>query len=138
MQKEKLNEISNEIICLLEEKAKHYGDSWKMRGGIGAFMNIARKWDRLETQCKKNNYDIFYSILNDKLDEEGVKDSIIDLIGYGLLILSETITTHGTSKISTSQKLEEWQKQMMNKCANDNRYCSGMKNPFGYNEEEAS
>lgn len=29
-------------------KGQHYGDSWKRRGGVGAFMMLARKWDRLD------------------------------------------------------------------------------------------
>ena len=51
----------SEIISLVEEVAKidveklhkaeqSYGNSWKKRGGIGAFMMLARKWDRLEKQ----------------------------------------------------------------------------------------
>src|ERR1039458_3589413 len=31
----------------LRQKGIHYGDSWKARGGVGAFMMAARKWDRI-------------------------------------------------------------------------------------------
>lgn len=32
----------------LREKNKAYGESWKRRGGISAFMMLARKWDRID------------------------------------------------------------------------------------------
>lgn len=35
-------------VSHLREKEKTYQGSWKKRGGIGAFMMLARKWDRLE------------------------------------------------------------------------------------------
>jgi hypothetical protein len=33
-------------------KEAEYDASWKKRGGVGAFMMLARKWDRLENQDK--------------------------------------------------------------------------------------
>ena len=44
----------------LEEAEQSYGDSWKQRGGVGAFMMLARKWDRLEKQVTEYNYDVFH------------------------------------------------------------------------------
>ena len=54
-----------------------YGDSWKQRGGVGAFMMLARKWDRLEKQTKKFKWDIFQAAHEDKRDE-GIIDDIRD------------------------------------------------------------
>ena len=65
-----------------------YGDSWKKRGGCGAFMMLARKWDRLETQSEKCNWDLFSAILNDKRPE-GIIDDIRDLRRYLLLVETE-------------------------------------------------
>ena len=31
----------------LEEAQISYGDSWRSRGGVGAFMMLARKFDRI-------------------------------------------------------------------------------------------
>ena len=87
---EVVKEIALTIVETLEKKGQSYGDSWKSRGGSGAFMNIARKWDRLENQCKKKDYNVFQAI-KECSEEEGVKDSIIDLIGYGLLILATQV-----------------------------------------------
>ena len=42
----------------LSAAEQSYGDSWKRRGGTGAFMMLARKWDRIENQASKFNYDI--------------------------------------------------------------------------------
>lgn len=43
-----LEEIAREDAQILVQKESEYGSSWKSRGGIGAFMMLARKWDRLE------------------------------------------------------------------------------------------
>ena len=41
-------EVATTDQTVLIDKGTHYGDSWKKRGGVGAFMMLARKWDRLE------------------------------------------------------------------------------------------
>jgi hypothetical protein len=45
---EYLRDVALEDVRLVTEKDKSYGASWKKRGGPGAFMMLARKWDRLE------------------------------------------------------------------------------------------
>lgn len=40
--------LSRDDVFELEEAEKNYGDSWKKRGGVGAMMMLARKWDRIE------------------------------------------------------------------------------------------
>ncbi len=83
----KIADIATEIVRLLEEKGKFYGDSWRKRGGPGAFMVMARKWDRIENICQPLGYDIFKAL---DADSGGVRDDIQDLIGYLLLILEAT------------------------------------------------
>ena len=81
-------------IETLVSKEKDYGDSWKKRGGIGAFMMLARKWDRIENCLSNNNeerYDIFHAMLQD-LRDDGVIDDIRDLRRYLLLVESEVIS----------------------------------------------
>lgn len=47
----------------VQQKDRQYGSSWKKRGGVGAFMMLARKWDRLEEMLMRNhNYDLFEGI----------------------------------------------------------------------------
>jgi len=77
-------------VEVLKEAEKSYGTSWKQRGGIGAFMMLARKWDRLENQVKKNGYDVFLSALEDQR-AEGILDDIRDLRQYLLLVESHCL-----------------------------------------------
>jgi hypothetical protein len=83
-----ITSLALQDVKVLEEKGKTYGSSWRNRGGIGAFMMLARKWDRLENQCKANGYDIFVAIDKDintaKID--GILDDIADLRRYLLLV----------------------------------------------------
>lgn len=98
--------IAEEIVKTLIHKDAEYGASWKQRGGTGAFMMLARKWDRLENGLKPMNengtlsrlgnslghdiapYDVFMAALLDTRSE-GITDDIKDLIGYLLLVLAE-------------------------------------------------
>ena len=83
-----LNNLANEDVTGLHEAEQSYGDSWKKRGGVGAFMMLARKWDRLENQVTKVNYDIFQAIQQDTRPE-GILDDIQDLRRYLLLVEAE-------------------------------------------------
>tara|TARA_R100001440_G_scaffold10266_1_gene18749 strand:+ start:10270 stop:10578 length:309 start_codon:yes stop_codon:yes gene_type:complete len=79
-----------EIICAedwtsLDRAEEDYGDSWRKRGGIGAFMMLARKWDRIEKQVHDYTYDIFLALEEDKRPE-GLMDDIKDLRRYLLLV----------------------------------------------------
>lgn len=66
----------------------HYGNSWKKRGGIGAFMMLARKWDRLEKFLSEHGWDIFAALDADSRGE-GLIDDIRDLRRYLLLVEAE-------------------------------------------------
>ena len=80
-----LNGITAADIDGLIKAEKSYGDSWKKRGGVGAFMMLARKWDRLENHVKAFNYDIFEAAFAD-VRPEGIIDDIRDLRRYLLLV----------------------------------------------------
>jgi|TARA_R100000005_G_C4864521_1_gene124155 hypothetical protein len=80
--------ISNEDVEGLHESEQNYGDSWKQRGGVGAFMMLARKWDRIEKQVKEGGYDVFKLAIADERDE-GIIDDIRDLRRYLFLVESE-------------------------------------------------
>jgi len=77
--------LANGDVTALEEAQKSYGDSWRKRGGVGAFMMLARKWDRIENQVGKNSYDVFKTIRDD-LTDTGILDDIRDLRRYLLLV----------------------------------------------------
>lgn len=48
-----LDAVARADAALVREKDLSYGSSWKKRGGVGAFMMLARKWDRLEEMVQK-------------------------------------------------------------------------------------
>lgn len=72
----------------LVKAGESYGDSWKRRGGVGAFMMLARKWDRIENQTKKQGWDVFETIKHDP-SSTGIIDDIRDLRRYLLLVEAE-------------------------------------------------
>ena len=87
---ERMLRIARNDVQALKAAEKSYGVSWRKRGGMGAFMMLARKWDRIENQVKAENYDIFSSYEKDKR-QEGLLDDIQDLRRY-LLLVEEHIT----------------------------------------------
>lgn len=82
----------------LREKERTYQGSWKRRGGIGAFMMLARKWDRLEGMCRDTNafaqaYDIFGHIGALPLGLDGSPlAEVRDLRRYLLLVEAEMVS----------------------------------------------
>lgn len=63
-----LGRVAQEDVQEILRKEKTYKGSWKARGGVGAFMMLARKWDRLEGMLTGARdgvgvYDIFGAIL---------------------------------------------------------------------------
>jgi hypothetical protein len=80
--------LANQDVEGLHNSEQSYGDSWKQRGGVGAFMMLARKWDRLEKQVTEYNYDVFEAAFDD-MREEGILDDIRDLRRYLFLVEAE-------------------------------------------------
>lgn len=81
-------EVAESDVKILQRKDAEYGGSWKKRGGVGAFMMLARKWDRLEQQVAVEGWDVFKAAEEDRR-EEGVIDDIRDLRRYLLLVEAE-------------------------------------------------
>lgn len=88
-----LKNIAEADVKTLMQKAVYYGDSWKRRGGVGAFMVTARKWDRIENQAGALKYDIF----NDPnfFNKDGLADDIRDLRCYLMLVEAELLSRQG-------------------------------------------
>ena len=83
---EYVQKIVQEDVEALQKAEQNYGDSWKKRGGVGAYMMLARKWDRIEKQVEElNGYDILKAGTTDTR-EEGIIDDIRDLRRYLLLV----------------------------------------------------
>lgn len=81
-----IRRIAEEDVRVLEIKGASYGDSWCRRGGMGAFMMLARKWDRIENQCEKVDYNVFKACYQDYDSTDGILDDIRDLRRYLLLV----------------------------------------------------
>lgn len=106
---ETLKKIADADVEGLLEAEKHYGDSWKQRGGVGAFMMLARKWDRIEKRVSEvpvamvdvgdpnpipdngDRYDIFQHIFADPRPE-GLIDDVRDLRRYLMLVEAEMVS----------------------------------------------
>jgi hypothetical protein len=82
-----LSKIAVDDVKTLITKDQEYGSSWKKRGGVGAFMMLARKWDRLEKQVAPV-YDILAAMLSDRR-QDGIADDVADLRRYLMLVEAE-------------------------------------------------
>jgi hypothetical protein len=101
-----LSEISQSDVASLRASHADYGDSWKKRGGVGAFMMLARKWDRIEkAMMEKYGYDIIRGLMLDTR-AEGLIDDIRDLRRYLMLVESEVHGQHEEVKKQRTNYLE--------------------------------
>lgn len=81
-----IQDLADRDVAVLREKGVQYGRSWLKRGGVGAFMMLARKWDRVENDASKQSFDILKAIL---VYDESLLDDIRDLRRYLLLVEAE-------------------------------------------------
>ncbi len=101
-----VEKVAQVDVTKLHKAEQSYGNSWKQRGGVGAFMMLARKWDRLEKQVNESNYDIFLAAEKDNR-AEGILDDIQDLRRYLMLVEAEIIRKETTNDQEPDLFLEE-------------------------------
>ena len=101
-----VEKVAQVDVTKLHKAEQSYGNSWKQRGGVGAFMMLARKWDRLEKQVNESNYDIFLAAEEDTR-AEGILDDIQDLRRYLMLVEAEIIRKETTNEQEPDLFLEE-------------------------------
>jgi hypothetical protein len=83
-----LDLVAKDLVSTLRSKGAQYGNSWISRGGVGAFMMLTRKYDRIVNQLKKDpQFDIIEHAQIDQRDE-GLTDDVKDLCAYLLLVLT--------------------------------------------------
>lgn len=87
----RIREIGQQDLFVLDEKGKSYGASWRAWGGAGAFINMARKWDRLVVAVVAADTNIFHAYARDQR-EESILDDVRDLRRY-LLLIEEHLTS---------------------------------------------
>lgn len=99
-----LDSIATEDAEGLREAHKSYGTSCLKRGGIGLFMMLARKWDRLENSLSNfdSKYDLFEMLRRDKR-AEGIIDDIRDLRRY-LMIVEAEARNQGIESANTKHR----------------------------------
>lgn len=88
---ENIKGIAQKDLEALSRAQSSYGDSWRRRGGIGAFMMLARKFDRIEHQSEKHGWNVFEAGEVYK-GEAGLLDDIRDLRRYLLLVEDYILT----------------------------------------------
>ena len=128
---ERMQAILERDVGRLVEKDKGYGRSWMKRGGVGAFMMLARKWDRLEHQVSHERigqgeraiaWDIFSHLEMDKR-KEGLIDDLRDLRNYLLLVEEEMMERGVLTDIVGESTSTVWDR-------------TGMEHPFGFDAEQ--
>ena len=82
---ENMKGIAQKDLEALSRAETSQGDSWRRRGGVGAFMMLARKFDRIEHQSEKHGWDVFKA-REVYVGEAGLLDDIRDLRRYLLLV----------------------------------------------------
>lgn len=84
-----LEGVASDAVALIMRKTQTYGDSWKRRGGAGAYFTAARPIDRLEGIVKQYGYDIFAAIADAPEGGDGTAlDAITDVMNYMILTLA--------------------------------------------------
>ena len=118
---ENMRNIAQRDLEALKKAEESYGNSWRRRGGVGAFMMLARKFDRIEHQSERHGWDIFEAGEAFK-GEAGLLDDIRDLRRY--LILVEDFILHNEETQNTEEA--QWE------------YSTGSEEPQEENQESQS
>jgi hypothetical protein len=77
--------LQAEDRAILITKRRQYGDSWKARGGTGAFHVGIRHADRINNMAQRCGYDIFAAMESLGTGDEGMLAAIGDLRRYLML-----------------------------------------------------
>lgn len=137
-QQERLLKIGEAIAMFVSDKDAQYGSSWRKRGGVGAFMVMARKWDRIENACAsekgdKTEWNIFHCIEDDKRSES-IVDDIVDHIGYYMVILEYMAELGHITSICGKDMWPQLQPGDVIHPAP--RSTDGQEHPFGFTKED--
>lgn len=111
-----LQSVADEDVAHLNEKEKTYGGSWKRRGGVGAFMMLARKWDRIENilsnfcefakrhDIHASDFDVITACTINMTGADGtIRAEIRDLRRYLMLVEAEAMAIEAKNKTGLRQ-----------------------------------
>lgn len=91
-----IQEVTPYFLKLQNQKERFYGSSWKNYGDTSAFLNLARKFDRLDKimrDAMKHGTEHLFDE-DDQLATETVFDTIADLTIYGLMWSADIAKRH--------------------------------------------
>lgn len=94
-------DICNRDQATLKGKEGAYAGSWQRRGGVGAFMMLARKWDRIENICRDmTGWDILQAGVQNRSE---ILDDIQDLRAYLLLVEQWVIQARDAKTLASAR-----------------------------------
>ena len=114
----------NELIAAQQS----YGDSWKKRGGVGAFMMLARKWDRIFNQTSKLSPGNIVAAGAQCVGRDDMRDDVGDLRRYLLLVVGELAARDAEAGLETHDEVWSYLRRVSARCVLS-------LNPFPQNNE---
>lgn len=133
-----VDKIASEDAAGLHKAQESYGDSWMQRGGVGAFMMMCRKWDRIEMKCQQkpldpngDRYDIFEHAADDDRSE-GLIDDIRDMRRYLMLVEAHLRATGVSCAQSKHRDNAESPEELPHPAPPELRHCGGEYEPGKY------
>lgn len=137
-----LEAVAAQDVEWLRRKDAEYGSSWKRRGGVGAFMMLARKWDRIESGLRPAPddpsradgaragerlapWDILEAIRVDGRSE-GIIDDIRDLRRYLMLVETEAVERGYATLPETPQQIMAKDREILDRYLHGDRPTTGI------------
>lgn len=84
------------ILNLQHDKEAVYGQSWRKYGQMSAFLNVARKWDRIDNIVQNAVENGMSALFSDESGtaQETFLDTVVDLASYSLLWVGYLASEH--------------------------------------------
>jgi len=103
-----LDVVAADAVGLIRLKTETYGDSWKRRGGPGAWFTVVRPLDRLEGIVSRHGGDIFAAIEADPTGQDGSALACVrDVMNYMILIEAHARAALGVGPHGPARRAEE-------------------------------
>lgn len=84
---QKFRELQDEIYELFKKKNGDYGDAFKENGSIGTFIRIKEKIGRLKSFVNIDSHGITYKTESQNIVDESMRDTLVDLSSYTIMML---------------------------------------------------
>lgn len=104
----RLDDVAGDAVALIREKTETYGDSWKRRGGPGAWFTTVRPIDRLEGIMSRHGGDIFAAIEAQPDGPDGSALACVrDIMNYCILIEAHARARLGVEGHTRSEEVRK-------------------------------